>query len=166
MTSKEPSEYDAKAEAFLKKTGTTFNAVFLKHDKHFKDDKVPRDIYEVSLTRGSRVFKCNFGQSIAHSGRFICWDVAGGRKVNDHKEAKCIGYQLERNKAFEEVTAYCVLASMQKYDPGSFKDFCANFDYDDDSIAAREVYEAVSKEFSDLQKLFSDEELEEMQEIQ
>ncbi len=38
-------DYEEQANKFLSKTGTEFSAKFLKHGKHFEDDKEDRDIY-------------------------------------------------------------------------------------------------------------------------
>lgn len=65
----------------------------------------------------------------------------------------------------EEPTMYDVLACFQKYDVGSFDDFCSNFGYNEDSITAHKTYKAVCKEYAAIQRLFSVEELEQLQEI-
>ena len=62
------SEYDEQAEKFLTETDTEFKAEFLKNGKHFEDDKELRDIYLITLKRGDREYKFNFGQSLAESG--------------------------------------------------------------------------------------------------
>ena len=80
------NEYEEQANKFLKDTNTTFKAEFLKHGLHFQDDKDTRDIYLITLQRGERVYKFNFGQSIAYSGfklinsntnketKYLCFD--------------------------------------------------------------------------------------------
>ncbi len=62
------SEYEEQAEKFLKETQTEFKAEFLKHGLHFEGDEQERDIYLITLKRGEREFKFNFGQSIVNSG--------------------------------------------------------------------------------------------------
>lgn len=91
---KEKSEYEIQAEDFLKKTNTTFKADFVRNGKHFTDDKEDRDIYEITLTRGERVYKFDFGQSINDSGFKII-------NTNTDKEIKyiflkeCMAYALK-----------------------------------------------------------------------
>jgi len=63
-------------------------------------------------------------------------------------------------------TAYDVLACLQKYDVGTFEDFCSNFGYDTDSRMAERTYKAVLNEWKNIQRLYTDEEIRQMQEIQ
>lgn len=65
----------------------------------------------------------------------------------------------------KEPTMYDVLASIQKYDVGSFENFCGDFGYNQDSRTAERTYKAVCKEFENVEKLFGDV-IEELQEIQ
>lgn len=64
-----------------------------------------------------------------------------------------------------EPTAYDVLATIQKYDPGTFEDFCSEYGYDSDSKAHERIYKAVRKEWNDVDRVFGDC-LDELQEIQ
>ena len=144
------TNYNEQAENFLKKTQTTFKAEFLENKKYFEDDEAARDVYIVTLTRGSRVYKFNFGQSLNKSKYFL----------------------FEQNKnntnLLKEITptAYDVLACLQKYEVGSFENFCSDFGYNIDSIKAKKIYQAVVKEFNEVQKLWTDQEIIELQEIQ
>lgn len=49
---------------------------------------------------------------------------------------------------------YDVLACLQKVDPGTFEDFCADFGYDTDSRKALATYDAVKKEYEGFTALF------------
>jgi hypothetical protein len=64
----------------------------------------------------------------------------------------------------KEPRLYDVLACLQKYDVGSFEDFCGEFGYNDDSRTAERIYKAVCKEYDGVNRLFSDC-IEELQEI-
>ncbi len=129
------SEYDKQAEKFLKETGTEFKAEFLKHGKHFKDDEEERDIYKITLKKGDKEYIFNFGQSLN--------DSDGKTKP----------------------TAYDVLACLTNYDPDTFEEFCSSFGYDEDSRKAEKVYKAVCEEWSNIKILYSNEEIEKLQEI-
>ena len=65
----------------------------------------------------------------------------------------------------EEPTMYDILTCLQKYDVGSFEEFCSEFGYDTDSRTAERTYKAVCKEYEAMDRLFSDI-MDEMQEIQ
>ena len=62
-------------------------------------------------------------------------------------------------------TAYDVLACLQKYEVGTFEDFCADYDYDNDSIKSMKVYKAVVKEYKQVVKMFSNV-MDDLQEIE
>jgi hypothetical protein len=156
---KQKSEYDKKAEAFLAKTNTTFKAGFLRYGKHFDDDKESRDVWRITLTRGNRAYSFDFGQSIAHSGRYIL--RIDGSKTNGFKSMGA----HHKNPDFEEPTPYDVLACLTKYEPGTFEDFCGDFGYNTDSKRAEKTYNAVKEEWLQVQTLWTDEEISELQEI-
>ena len=59
-----------------------------------------------------------------------------------------------------EPTLYSVLACLTKYDPETFEDFCENYGYDNDSRKAEKIYKEVVKEFNNMQRLFTSDELE------
>lgn len=61
--------------------------------------------------------------------------------------------------------AYDVLSCLQKYDVGGLSDFCSDFGYDEDSKKAEKIYNAVCKEFDNVCKIWTDEEIERLQEI-
>ena len=63
-------------------------------------------------------------------------------------------------KGNEEPTLYDVLTCLQKYDVGTFKNFCDDFGYDNDSRTAEKTYKSVVKEFKAMERLFNSEELE------
>jgi hypothetical protein len=171
------SQYDQQALDFLKETGAEIKVEFLKNGKHFDDDKENRDIYSVTISRGKRSYKFNFGQSIAHSGKFfVGYKMAGdnihrdAKPFNDHNKARQAafgsgGMWVILNKKFEIPSAYSILACLEKYDVGTFENFCSEFGYDEDSRKAEKIYKAVLDEYKSLQALFSEEELDKMQEI-
>jgi len=65
----------------------------------------------------------------------------------------------------EEPTMYDILCCLQKYDVGSFENFCGDFGYDEDSRKTEKIYKAVLREYNAMCRLFTPEQLEEMQEI-
>jgi len=65
----------------------------------------------------------------------------------------------------ETPTAYDVLACLTKYDVGSFEDFCSEFGYDTDSRTAERTFKAVVKEWENISRIYTEEQIEAMQEI-
>ena len=61
-------------------------------------------------------------------------------------------------------TMYDVLTCLQKYEIGTFQDFCSDFGYNDDSIKCYKIYKSVLREYNAVKRLFGDV-LEELQEI-
>jgi len=180
----EISTYEKQALDFLAKTNTGFTAEFVRHGKHFDNDKDTRDIYSVTLKRGNRSFTFEFGQSVMASGEYQvreglrnklwCEQVTGGKYALTAKEFKATfkpmdfvaSKDIAKNPNYSAPTPYDVLACLTKYDPGTFEDFCGEFGYDTDSKSAEKTYNAVVNEWKNVQSLFSDAEIEELQEIQ
>jgi hypothetical protein len=180
----EISAYEQQANDFLAKTGTEFKVEFIKNDYHFDDDKDKRDIYKITFKRGKRQFSFNFGQSLVKSQHYVQtmsdgsirkFTITGNRLEGNYKITDMSNY-LNAYSSYDRLkpqltkgetpTSYDVLTCLQKYDVGSFEDFCSDFGYDEDSRKAEKIYKAVCKEYENICKLWSDEEIEELQEIQ
>lgn len=134
------NDYEQQAIDFLESTGTKLELLHIAYDKYFYDDKERRDIYKFTLTRGKRSYTARFGQSIANTGQVP--------------------------------SAYDVLACLGSYYPDDFKDFCDEFGYEVDQYEDRAKYKAVKaihkaclREQSGMNMLFSEQELEQLAEI-
>ena len=133
------SEHEKKAEDFLQKHGIRFKPRFLRYGAHFTETDESRDIFRCTFRRGrARLVIPEFGQSLNDS------DGGGGNPPHP----------------------YDVLACIQKYDPGTFENFCGDIGADTDSRSAEKTYKAVAKEWKRVEAFFSAEELEALQEIQ
>lgn len=88
-------------------------------------------------------------------------------KIQLKKDKKQFTFQFGQSisEGSNEPTLYDVLSCLQKYDVGSFEDFCSEFGYEEDETAEK-VYKAVVKEFENMERLFSEEELEILGEMQ
>lgn len=131
------NEYDKQAIKFLNDTNTKFSIKYLKHDKYFPDDKEARDIYKFKLEKDGKVYTGTFGQSI-------------------------VGTQKG-----EIPRPYEILSSLSgdRFE-GDHKEFCDTFGYDEDSRKGYAVYKAVVKENEGMKRLYSEEELDKLSEIQ
>lgn len=165
----QPSEYEQQAIDFLTATGTKIDISFLKNGKHFEDDKDERDIYKVTIKRGRRQYTVNFGNSINKIGKYIV--QYGSKELRFHDKKKAImsaakASSVKDNPDYNAPSYYDILATITKYDPGTFEDFCSDFGYDTDSKKAEKTYLAVKEEYENVAKLFTDSEIEKLQEIQ
>lgn len=169
-------DYNKQALDFLEKTKTIIISEFLKNDYYFKNDTNKRDIYLVTITRGRRSFSFNFGQSVIDSQYYqdkipertysLCGKSrTGNYSINDLNKYQSGGQQLTLKKG-KTPTEYAILACFTKSDPGSLEDFCSDFGYNADSKTADEIYEAVKQEWKNVQTIWTDEEISELQEIQ
>lgn len=150
-------EYIKQATDFLQKTHSKMKIEYvgLAVNKEWKE-KEKRCLYEITLTssRGSMIF--DFWDSIQNTKiRTMPFDVYN---VRANKE-------LAAKKKAAVPSVYDVLACLTKYDPGTFEDFCSNYGYDEDSRTAERVYFAVQKEYAQLARLFTPEQMEELAEI-
>lgn len=132
-------DYQKQAKDFCEKYNVKITSRFIGNDYHFKDDKETRDIYEVTISREGETIKLRFGQSIANSGT--------------------------KFKKGKKPTEYEVLCCLQKYPLESFKTWCYEFGYDEDSRSALETYLACQKEYDNVVSLFDDDSIEELKEI-
>lgn len=136
------TEYEKMADEFLSSTSTT-----LKITKSAIIDRFPTDTertgnrwrYRVQMKNTHGKYYFNFYDS-----------------VNNYQKGI-------------EPTAYDVLACLQKYDCGSFEDFCLEFGYEcctyNEYRRALKIYNAVKNEYEHLTAMFTDEEMERLCEI-
>lgn len=167
------NEYVERATDFLKKNHVDIRIDFvgLAVNKDWREQE-KRNLYTVTLTSplGSMVF--DFWDSIYNTEiqtMTIDQYVKKSRKIPYDSLSyvqKFAALRELKSKQSEAIpTAYDVLACITKYDPGTFEDFCSEFDYDEDSIMAAKTYFAVQKEYTHLKKLLTSEQMEELQEI-
>jgi hypothetical protein len=99
---------------------------------------------------------------------FMKWDAENKRhifKLRLSRGRKSYTFEFGQSIAngSQEPTLYDVLTCLQKYDVGSFEDFCGEFGFDEDSRTAEKTYKAVVKEFEAMERLFNSDELEVLQ---
>jgi hypothetical protein len=154
-------DYEKQGNDFLTATNTELKIEYIGKRKHFPDDREERDCYNVTLSRDNRSYSFVFGDSIANTEKrevakrpFQPYDYS--RTMREWKKAKA---------EYKEPRAYDILSCLTKYDPGTFSDFCSEYGYDNDSIRAKNTYEAVRDEYLNLAKLYNNAEMEKMAEI-
>lgn len=151
------NEYIKQATDFLQKTHAKMKIEYvgLAVNKEWKE-KEKRCLYEITLTssRGSMTF--DFWDSIRNTEirtmPFDSYTVQANKKLAAKKKAAV-------------PSVYDVLACLQKCDPGTFEDFCSDYGYDEDSRTAERIYFAAQKEYTQLARLFTPDEMDELAEI-
>jgi hypothetical protein len=131
------SNYEQAADDFLAQTNTVLTAKFTAYKKHFADDIQSRDIFRITLKNNRHTFRFNFGQSIN--------DSTGTGK----------------NKP----TSYDIISCLITTEVDSFDEFCSISGYDNDSRKAFKIYKDVKREWENIVKLFTPEEIKILQEI-
>lgn len=165
-------DYNKQANDFAAKIELTMSTVYVGHTIRLGDWAMAQ--YRVTLKRGGKEYSFDFSQSLQSSWRYFeegSFKAIAGLppRLNQKNwpttgEAYNVGpYRLEPVKT-NKPTVYDILACLTKYDPGTFKDFCADYGYSDDSIKARDIYFAVQDEYSNVVRLFGDV-MDELQEI-
>ena len=167
------TEYTKQALDFLQKANATCNIEFggctINPDW---EEKEYRNFYNVVLSssRGSMQFV--FWDSINNTeiSKMTLGEYAKKRfkcqyEYLTHSDKAKVSKELKEKKTAAIPSAYDVLASMTTSDPGTFEEFCSEFGYDEDSKTADRIYIAVIKEYKQLERIFTTEQMEELQEI-
>lgn len=131
------TNYEQQATDFLNATSTGLTITYKGHSSYFQEDKekgTQRDIYIIVLENELHRYRFLFGQSEINS---------------DYGKTR--------------PTAYDVLASITKYEVFSFEDFCGDYGYDIDSRGAYKTYKAVLKEWKNIERLFTTDQIELLQ---
>ena len=169
------NEYLEHAKNFLNKANAKCEIVYggISRNENWKE-KEKRNWYDVTITtpRGKMTF--TFWDSIHNTKISTMTFEEYAKKKLKYNRVEDMSYRekvkakndLARLKADAVPNEYDVLACLEKYDPGTFEDFCSEFGYDEDSKTAERIYIAVIKEYKDLTKIFTEEQMEELSEIQ
>lgn len=175
MLNKKVSEYEQKAIDFAAKYGVEMSAEYRGHYK--RGDFFITAVWAIALSRkDKKPYTFEFSASVYDSychftgiGANKKDGIPGNLKLEEvleeiQKRGYCCHKQFQIRKQQKAPTLYDVLACVQKYDVGSFENFCGDFGYDTDSRKAEKIYFDCQKEFDSVRALFGDC-MEELQEI-
>lgn len=169
------NEYLEQAKNFLNKANAKCEIVYggISRNENWKE-KEKRNWYDVTITtpRGKMTF--TFWDSIRNTEISAMTFEEYAKKKLKYNRVEGMSYgekvkvknDLARLKAGAVPNEYDVLTCLEKYDVGTFEDFCSEFGYDEDSKTAERIYIAVIKEYKDLTRIFTEEQMEELREIQ
>lgn len=169
------NEYLEQAKNLLNKANVKCEIVYggISRNENWKE-KEKRNWYDVTITtpRGKMTF--TFWDSIHNTEISTMTFEEYAKKKLKYNRVEDMSYgekvkaknDLARLKADAVPNEYDVLACLEKYDPGTFEDFCSELGYNEDSRTAERIYIAVIKEYKDLIRIFTEEQMEELREIQ
>lgn len=128
------SDYDTHAEQFARRWHVELEILGCEYKRYFVDDEDKRYVFKCKITRET--------------------------DEDEYGEIAVENYEFEFGQSLSDGNAkpdmYDVLACFTKYDPCTYKDFCAEFGYagGEDSLA---VYHGVKEEWSAVLRLFGPE---------
>jgi hypothetical protein len=173
------SKYQQQGEAFLTAHGLEFRSVLVGADcpRFCEDAQAGKDMDKLNtFPRRAHIHGKHYRCTISGKDRghvaYDFWNSYADEEHNyfrthDKPQDNSFTDRMRRSKQPARTpTAYDLLACIEKNEPGTFKDFCDNFGYSDDSMRAFDVYRVVQEEYSKTRRFFTSSELEELQEIQ
>ena len=150
-------DYNKQATDLLEKFGVTFEYTALGSEVSSVDPKRKNYRYIARFVRPGKQVEFDFHGSIAD---YEAAEIGVPRKGFGKFPA------LYPDRTRRILQAYSVLACLTKYNPGMFSDYCSEYDCDEDSRKAFEVYTAVCEEWKKVSSFFSASEIEQLQEVQ
>lgn len=129
-------EYEKQAKDFCDKHCVLIHSTLIDKDRYFDDDTEERNIYLVKI---SRIAARDKKHTIIDKMKFNFDDSIHNTE-----------------KGVKKLSNYSILASLTKYDPGTFDNFCNDYGYDTDSRRAKKIYKAVKKEWDNVSRVFGD----------
>jgi aspartokinase len=168
------NEYTKQAEDFLKKTETKIEFEYLGcSENEMWKDNIFRDVYKITLSnaRGKYSFKLWDSQHDTEINHLTFQAYVKNTKHMDVESLRLsektqMMKKLKQIKEEAKPTAYDILACVEKYDVGTLDEFCSEFGYDTDSITANRIFIACNDEYKNISRLFSEDEMELLREIQ
>lgn len=172
------SEYDQQAIDFLESTGTKFEIVYTHTDKYFSNDTEKRDIYTFTLVNGKGSYSAKFGDSTYNTQRKAYVNLP--YRYQCYSKGKNLGFKMrpggtaptrQESAAVKRYkpSAYDILACLDTYVPDTFEEFCSEFGYDDLPLHRHDdimqIFLNVRAQSKGLKAMFTDEQLEQLAEI-
>ncbi len=169
------SKYVKQAKDFLASCNATMEIKYVGLEKPNWDDK-PRRTYDCTIKTPRGEMMVHFYDSLHNTELHMpydeCYETKYHRKYNGLTINEKARFQREiKEKRAEAVpTEYSILSCLTKYDVGSMDDFMHEFGYEikcvEDMTNFINTYNAVVKEYNDIRRCFTEEQIEAMWEIQ
>lgn len=169
------TEYQAQVKQFLADCNATMEIKFVGKEipAHWKDETKPHNKYQFTITTPKGKYTSYFWDSLHNTEVSEVSERTYAQQkykasydcLRSHEKAKARA-ELAKLKANAIPTEYDILACVEKYSYDSFSDFCAEFGFSTDSISARETFLACGEEYAGLRRIFTEEQMEKLMEIQ
>ena len=167
------NEYEKQADDMLRAMDVAFSVQFIGSDCPGFCKDAPRAMGEVdNYPRKAHIhgkhYRCTFSRGPADPLIMDFWNsYADEELLRLGTRAYRTGETLMKFRHNEKpmVRAYDVWACMEKSDPGTFSEFCAEFGYDEDSRRAEAVWRACIDEWTRVSRFFTAPEIEQLQEV-
>lgn len=172
------SEYTQKALEFLNSCPAEMQILYAgKATNHLWDEKEPRDMFSfvIKTQRGTMngIFWDSLRNTRLRNMTFKEYYEKCTKRSYDFASAQeKLRYQKELKEVKELIkpTPYSILACLEKYDVGSMDDFMYELGYEikcvKDMTNFINIYNAVVKEYNDLCRIFTPEQMKMLREIQ
>lgn len=168
------SEYLKKAKTFLKKAQATMLIEYVGCDipLHWQGEKEKHNHYQFTIVTPRGEMTDNFWDSLINTK--LSQMTLDQYCIKHHRmpyAALWVGEKWQIKKDWETQVKnaipneYDILACLTQYVPDTFEEFCEEFGYSNDSISALKTYLACQEEAAKLKKIFTKEQLEELEEI-
>lgn len=168
------TEYQAQAKSFLANCKATMEINFVGREipSHWLGETKPHNKYQFTITTPKGKYTSYFLDSLYNTevSEMTADDLACKRykaryDVLRGYERTNVLRELRKLKENAIPTEYDILAAVEKYSYDSFSDFCSEFGYSTDSISARETFLACGEEYAGLRRIFTEEQMEMLREI-
>ena len=169
------TEYQAQAKQFLADCKATMEINFIGKEipSNWLGETKPHNKYQFTITTPKGKYTSYFWDSLHNTEVSEVSERTYAQQkykasydcLRSHEKAKARA-ELAKLKASAIPTEYDILACLEKYSYDSFSDFCAEFGYSTDSISARETFLACGEEYAGLRRIFTEEQMEKLMEIQ
>lgn len=168
------TEYQAQAKSFLANCKATMEINFVGREipSHWLGETKPHNKYQFTITTPKGKYTSYFLDSLYNTevsemtaDDFACKRYKARYDVLRGYERTNVLRELRKLKENAIPTEYDILAAVEKYSYDSFSDFCSEFGYSTDSISARETFLACGEEYAGLRRIFTEEQMEMLREI-
>ena len=169
------SKYVKQAKDFLEHCNATMEINYVGLEKPNWDNQ-PHRTYDCTIKTPRGTMMVHFYDSLHNTEVYMPYDELYERRYYRKYNGLTIQEKARFQKQVKEErekaipTEYSVIACLQKYDVGSMDDFMYEFGYEikcvDDMTNFINSYNGVVKEYNDIRRCFTEEQIEAMQEIQ